>query len=78
MLERVTNLVGLAFLLQEKHLILVAQHDSQLLPPSMKSSDFVVLMLFVIFGNFCDFFGKFEHLQSQDGVLTVEKSYKFS
>ena len=78
MLERVTNLVDLVFLLQGKHFILVGQHDSQPFPPSMKSSDFGVLVLFVILGNFCDFFGKFEHLQSQDGVITVEKGYKFS
>ena len=44
----------------------------------MKSSDFGVLTLFVILGNFCDFVGIFEHLQSQDGVITVEKGYKFS
>ena len=55
MLERVTNLVDLVFLLQEKHLILVAQHHCQPFPPSMKSSDFGVLTLlsswiiFVIF-----------------------------
>ena len=59
MLERVTNLADLVFLLQEKHLILVAQHDSQAYPPCMKSSDFCVLTLFVIFDNFCDFFGIF-------------------
>ena len=35
-------------------------------------------MLFVIFGNFCNFFGIFEHLQSQDLVISVEKGYKFS
>ena len=55
MLERITNLVDLVFLLQEKHLILVAQHHCQPFPPSMKSSDFGVLTLlsswiiFVIF-----------------------------
>ena len=55
MFERLTNLVDLVLLLQEKHLILVAQHDCQPFPPSMKSSDFGVLMLlsswiiFVIF-----------------------------
>ena len=48
MLERVTNLVDLVFLLQEKHLILVAQHDCQPFPPSMKSSDFGVLTLLII------------------------------
>ena len=30
-----TNLVDLVFLLQEKHLILLAQHDWQPFPPSM-------------------------------------------
>ena len=54
MFERVTNLVDLVFLLQEKHLILVAQHDFQPFPPSMKSSDFGVLTLlssWIIFGT---------------------------
>ena len=55
MFERVTNLVDLVFLLQKKHLILVAQHGCQPFPPNMKSSDFSVLTLFVILGNFCDF-----------------------
>ena len=63
MWEKVTNLVDLVLLLQDKHLILVAQHDSQPFPPSMKSSDFGVLTLFVMFGNFCDFFIIF--MQSQ-------------
>ena len=69
MWERVTNLVDLVFLLQEKHLILVARHDSQLLPPSMKSSDFGVLMflsswvIFVIFlGNLSTSSPKMEFL----------------
>ena len=61
MLETVTNLVDidlvdLVFLLQEKRLILVAQHDCQPLPTGMKSSAFGVLALFVILGNYCDFF----------------------
>ena len=55
MLRRVTNGVDLVLLLQEKHLILLAQHDSQPFPPSMKSSAFGVLMLFVILGNYCNF-----------------------
>ena len=63
MLERVTNVVDLVFLLQEKHLILVAQNDCQPFPPSMKSSAFGVFTLFVILGNFCDFFCIFEHAQ---------------
>ena len=55
MLERLTNLVDLIFLLQEKHLILVEQHDCHPFPPSRKSSDFGVFTLlsswiiFVIF-----------------------------
>ena len=61
-LTRITDSVDLVFLLQDKRLILLAQHDCQPLPPSMKSSDFGVLTLFVIFDNFCDFFGIFEHL----------------
>ena len=36
MLERVTNLVDLVFLLKEKHFILLAQYDWQPFPPSMK------------------------------------------
>ena len=32
LLEKVTNLVDLVFLLQEKHLILVAEHDCQPFP----------------------------------------------
>ena len=63
-LERDTNLVDLVFLLQEKHLILVAQHDCQPCPPSMKSSDFGVLTVFVTADNFCDSFGIFDHLES--------------
>ena len=55
MLRRVTNLVGLVLLLQEKHSILLAQHDCQPFSPSMKSGSFGVLTLFVIFGNFCNF-----------------------
>ena len=77
MLESVTNLVDLVFPLQEKHLILVAQHDCQPFPPSMKSNDVGVLTLFVILGNFCDFFGIFEHAQSQIGVISAKKGYKF-
>ena len=57
--EKVTNLVDLVFLLQEKHLILVTEHDCQPFTPSMKSSAFGVLTLFVMLGNFCDFFGIF-------------------
>ena len=76
MLERVTNLVDLVFLLQEKHLILVAHHDCQPFPPSMKSSDFGVFTLFVILDNFPDFFGIFEHLRSQDGSIIVDNCYK--
>ena len=55
MLERVTNLLDLVFLLQKKHLILVAQHHCQPFPTSMKSSVFGFLTLlsswtiFVIF-----------------------------
>ena len=75
-LKRVTNLVHLVSLLHYRHLILLAQHDSQPFPPSMKCSAFGLLMLFVIFGNFCNFFGIFEHLQSQDLVISVEKGYK--
>ena len=77
MLERITNLVDLDFVLQEKHLILVAQNDCQPLPPSIKSSSFGVLMLLVILGNFCDFCGIFEHAQYQDGGILVENCYKF-
>ena len=55
MLKRVTNVVDLVFLLQGKHLILLAQHDCQPFPPSMKSSAFGVLTLYVILGNFCNF-----------------------
>ena len=76
MLERVTNLVDLVFLLQEKHLIFVAQHDCQPFPPSMKSSDFGVLTLFVILDNFVDLFGILEYLRSQDGVIGVDNCYK--
>ena len=42
----------------------------------MKSSAFGVLTLFVILGNFCDFFGIFEHAQWQVGVVSAEKGYK--
>ena len=77
MLERVTNLVDLVFLLQGKHLILLAQHDCQQFPPSTKSSDFGVLTLFVMLGHFCDLCGIFEHLQPQDGLIAVEKGYQF-
>ena len=42
MLEKVTNLVDLVFLLQEKHLIFLAQDDCQLFPPSKKCSAFDV------------------------------------
>ena len=55
MLKRVTNLVDLVLLLQDKHLILLAQHDCQPFPPSMKCSAFGLLTLFVILGNFCIF-----------------------
>ena len=75
MLRRVTNLVDLVLLLQDEHLILLPQHYSQPFPPGMKSSAFGVLTLLVILGNF---FGIFEHTQSQDGVISVEKDYKFS
>ena len=36
MLERVTNLVDLVFLLKEKHLILLAQYEWHPFPLSMK------------------------------------------
>ena len=55
MLRRVTNVVDLVLLLQDKHLILLPQHDCQLLPPSIKSSSFGILTLCVILGNFCNF-----------------------
>ena len=55
MLERVTNLVDLLLPLQDKHLILLPQHDSQPFLPRMKSSSFGVVMLIVILGNFCNF-----------------------
>ena len=55
MLRRVTNLVDLVLLLQDKHLILLAQHDYQPFSPSMKSGSFGVPTLFVILGNFCNF-----------------------
>ena len=78
MLERVKNLVDLVSLLQDKHLILVAQHDCQPFPPSMK----VVLLVFQCFLSswviFVILFGIFEHEQSQDGVISVEKGYKCS
>ena len=54
-LKRVTNLVHLVFLLHYRHLILLAQHDSQPFPPSRKCSAFGLLTLFVILGNFCNF-----------------------
>ena len=69
MLKRVTNLVDSVFLLQDKN-------DSQPFSPNMKSSAFGVLPLFVILDNISDFFGIFEHLQSQDGVISVGKGYK--
>ena len=56
MLRRVTNLVDFALLLQEKHLILLPQHDSQPFPPSMKSSAFGVLTVFLILGNIFEYF----------------------
>ena len=77
MLERVTNLVDLDFVLQEKHLILVAQNDCQPLPPSMESSAFGVFTLFVILGNFCYCCGIFEPSQSQVAVISAQKGYKF-
>ena len=55
MLKRVTNLVDLVFLLKERHLILLPQHDCQPFPPRMKCNAFGVLTLFVILGNFCNF-----------------------
>ena len=48
-------MVDLVFLLQGKHLILLAQNDCQPFPPGMKSSAFGVLTLYVILGNFCNF-----------------------
>ena len=73
MLRRVTHLVDLVLLLQDKHLVLLPQHDYQPFPPSVKSSAFGVLTLLVILGNFCSFFCIFEHAQSLDGVISVEK-----
>ena len=55
MLKRVTNLVDLVFLLKERHLILLPQHDCQPFPPRMKCNAFGVLTFFVILGNFCNF-----------------------
>ena len=51
-LRIVTNLIHLVLLVQDKHLILLAQHDCHPIPPSFKSSAFGVLMLFVLLGNF--------------------------
>ena len=78
MLERVTNLVDLVFLLKEKHLILLAQYDWHPFPLSMK---LVLLGFWCFLPSWVIFvicFGKFEHLQSQDLVISVEKGYKFS
>ena len=55
MLKRGTNLVYLVFLLHDRHLILLAQHDGEPFPPSRKCSAFGLLTLFVILGNFCNF-----------------------
>ena len=55
MLQIVTNLVDLVFVLKERHLILLPQHDCQPFRPSLKSSAFGVLTLFVILSNFCNF-----------------------
>ena len=55
MLKTVTNLVDLVLLLHSRPLILLAQHDCQPFPPSMKSSSFDLLTLYVILGNFCNF-----------------------
>ena len=58
MLERVTSLVDLVLLLQDKHLILLSQHDSQPFPPSMKSSAFGVSTLSVILFNILVYLSK--------------------
>ena len=54
LLRRVTNLVDSVLLLEDKHLILLPQHDCEPFQPSMKSSAFGVLTLFVILGNYCN------------------------
>ena len=78
MLKSISKSLHLIVVLQQEHVILLAHYDCQPFPPSMKSSPFGVLTLFVILGNFCDFFGIFEHAQSQVGVINAEKGCKFS
>ena len=55
MLRRVTNLVDLVFLGQDKHLILLAQHEFQPFPPLLKTSAFDVLTLSCRLGSFVIF-----------------------
>ena len=43
---KITNSIHIVFILQDKHLALLAQHDSQPFPPSLKRSAFGVLMRF--------------------------------
>ena len=73
MLKRTGNSLHLIVVLQQEHVIFLAHYDCQPFRASMKSSDFGVLTRLVILDNFCDFFGIFEHLLSQDGVISVEK-----
>ena len=76
MLKSISKSLHLIVVLQQEHVILLAHYDCQPFPPSMKSSDFGVFTLFVILDNFRDFFRIFEHLQSQDGVISVDNCYK--
>ena len=56
MLTKITSSPHLVPVVQDKHLILLAQHSCSEFPPSVKSSPLGVLMLFVIMGNFVIFF----------------------
>ena len=55
MLRRVTNLVDLVFLGQDKHLILLAQHEFQPFLPLVTTSAFDVLTLSCRLGSFVIF-----------------------
>ena len=78
MLKKTRNSLHLVLVLQQEHVILVAHYDCHLFPPCGKSSAFDLFMWFVIMGNFVIFFGIFEESLSQDGVISLGNSYKFS
>ena len=77
MRRKITNLLDLILVVQDKGVVFPAQPDCQLFPLSVKSNAFVVLMLFVIMCNFL-LFGTFEQVLCHDKVISVEKDYKFT